>query len=459
MKRIAAIVCVLTGAAFADDSPQSRDSRLRISLFAEHPEIVTPTGIDVDRRGRVWAIESNTHFPPAGYKGHASDRILVMTPGKPGERATEIVAFADGLTHAMSIAVRTANTVKQAPNSDQVFVATRRDIFLYRDTNGDDRHDSRERIIQLDTPGNYPHNGIAGFAFDALDWMYFGLGENLGADYKLIGSDGTVLGGGGEGGNLYRCRMDGSQLTRWATGFWNPHASCVDAFGRLFTVDNDADSRPPCRLLHIVRGGDYGYRFRNGRKGLHPFTAWDGEVPGTLPMVSGTGEAPSGIVAYESDGFPEDYQGTLLVGSWGDHRIDQYKLQANGASFRSRPRAIIQGGEDFRPVGLAVGPDGDVYCTDWVKKDYKVHGHGRVWRISSVTKPVREVARPTTNTAKKNIKRAAVALTSRQLPVRRDAARELASSDAGREFLQFVLQQEQFTARQRIEALCALARV
>ena len=78
-----------------------------------------------------------------------------------------------------------------------------------------------------------------------------------------------------------------------------------DAFGRLFAVDNDPDSRPPCRLLHIVEGGDYGYRFRNGRKGLHPFTAWNGELPGTLGMVAGTGEAPSGVVAYEADNLPD----------------------------------------------------------------------------------------------------------------------------------------------------------
>ena len=52
--------------------------------------------------------------------------------------------------------------------------------------------------------------------------VYFGLGENLGADYRLIGSDGTTLAGGGEGGNIYRCRPDGSKLERVATGFWNP---------------------------------------------------------------------------------------------------------------------------------------------------------------------------------------------------------------------------------------------
>ena len=41
----------------ADDLPKSLDPRLKIELFAEHPQIVTPTGLDVDHRGRVFAIE------------------------------------------------------------------------------------------------------------------------------------------------------------------------------------------------------------------------------------------------------------------------------------------------------------------------------------------------------------------------------------------------------------------
>ena len=211
--------------------------------------------------------------------------------------------------------------------------------------------------------------------------VYFGLGENLGADYRLIGHDGTTLSGGGEGGNIYRCRPDGTQLERVATGFWNPFHMAFDVFGRLFAVDNDPDSRPPCRLLHIVDGGDYGYRFRNGRKGLHPFTAWNGELPGTLGMVAGTGEAPSGVVAYESDNLPEDYRGTLLVTSWGDHRIEQYRLEPHGASFRSVMKPVVTGGDDFRPVGIAAAPDGSLYISDWVDKSYSVHGKGRIWRL------------------------------------------------------------------------------
>jgi glucose/arabinose dehydrogenase len=269
-----------TGSLFADDDhPRSLDPEIKIELFAESPQIVTPTGIDVDHAGRVWAIESNTHFPPEGYSGHPTDRILVMQDVNGDGKADKIVTFTDGLTHTMSIAVKplwlnqpeaqaratAEKPVARAPGWSSVFVATRRNIFLFHDDNGDLKADRKERIIRLETEGDYPQNGLAGYAFDAMGGMCFGFGENLGADYKIIGSDGTTFSGGGEGGNIYRCRPDGTKLKQWATGFWNPHASSVDAFGRVFTVDNDPDSWPPCRLLHIIEGGDYGYRFSNGR--------------------------------------------------------------------------------------------------------------------------------------------------------------------------------------------------
>ncbi len=380
-------VVVPAGLLAADEAPKSVDPRLKIELFAEHPQIVTPTGIDVDYRGRVFAIESNTHFPPEGYKGHPTDRVLVMSDSDNDGRADKIVVFTDGLTHSMSVLVRplwfpVAKTDKQAAPKQSVYVATRREIRLFHDHDGDDIADRHDSIVRLETKGNYPHNGLAGFALDGLGWLYFGFGENLGEEFKIIGSDGVTI-AGKDGGNIYRCRLDGSKLNQICTGFWNPHANAWDAFGHLFSVDNDPDSRPPCRLIHVIPDGDYGYRFRNGRKGLHPFTSWNGEVPGTLPMVGGTGEAPSGILAYESDGLPDEYVGNLLVTSWGDHRIDRFRLQPKGTSFTALAEPLITGGENFRPVGIATAPDGSLYCTDWVLRDYKLHGHGRIWRIRS----------------------------------------------------------------------------
>ncbi len=451
-------VAMLAGElAAADPLPQSRDPRLVIELFAADPDIVTPTGLDVDHAGRVFMIESNTHFPPEGYAGHPTDRLLVLRDQDGDGRAEKPVVFADGFVHAMSVAVRTSF---DPDRPDTVLIATRKDVIALWDDDGDLVADRRRRILHLETPGNYPHNGLAGFAFDARGHMYIGLGENLGAKYQLIGSDKTTLSGGGEGGNIYRCRLDGSHLQRFATGFWNPHANCVDAFGRLFSVDNDPDSLPPCRLMHIVAGGDYGYRFRNGRKGFHPFTSWNGEIPGTLPMLAGTGEAPSGIVAYESDGLPGEYVGNLLVTSWGDHRIDRFRLVERGASYESVAEVLIQGGVNFRPVGLATAPDGSLFCTDWVLRDYKVHGRGRVWRIrrksSDSDRPVVDVA---TVTAKTGVDQLVQLVRSPRLALRRAAARALAGTVAGRQRMRQLISDHRSSTRTRVEVLWAMALV
>jgi putative membrane-bound dehydrogenase-like protein len=366
------------------ETPHPADDRLVVELIAREPEIVTPTGVAVDERGRIWVIENQTHHRPAEYKGPAGDRIRIYDDFALDGRARRVTTFAEGFKNGMGLAIA---------RDGSVYFATRSEIMVLGSSSVDVATD-KQTIVRLDTAGDYPHNGLSGFAFDAFDNVYFGFGENLGASYQLIGSDGTMLSGGGEGGNIYRCRPDGSKLVRVATGFWNPFHMTFDAFGRLFAVDNDPDSRPPCRLLHIIPGGDYGYRFRNGRKGLHPFTAWNGELPGTLPMVAGTGEAPSGIVAYESNGLPDEYRGDLIVTSWGDHIIQRFKLAERGASFTSQPQTMIRGGESFYPVGIATAPDGSLVVTDWADKSYPLHGKGRIWRIRTKESPPDDGLRP-----------------------------------------------------------------
>ncbi|MFN6105643.1 MAG: hypothetical protein ACK5EA_14530, partial [Planctomycetaceae bacterium] len=190
----------LASLAAQDDLPRSLDPRVKIELFAENPQIVTPTGLDVDSAGRVLALESNTHFPPAEYPGPKSDRLLVFPTSPAGGRAETVVLFADGFRHAMSVLVappwlRTqAGLEADAPaGAAAVYVATRRSIWRLHDDNGDAVADRRDELVQLETKGDYPHNGLAGFALDGTDWLYFGFGENLGEAYAIVGIDGTRL--------------------------------------------------------------------------------------------------------------------------------------------------------------------------------------------------------------------------------------------------------------------------
>ena len=355
--------------------PNVLDDRLVLEEFVSHPDLTTPTGIAVTSDGKVLVVECHTHFPPDDYQGLKHDRVLWFQDTDGDGKADKKTVFFEGTTQTMNLAVH--------PNGD-VFLATRRSVLILRDLDEDGIADENKTIVHLITEGNYPHNGISGFSFNEDGDVFFGLGENLGKDYSMVGSDGSVVSGGGEGGSIFRMKADGARLVRYATGFWNPYRTTIDAFGRMFMVDNDADSRPPCRLNHVVANGDYGYRFKYGRKGLHPYTAWNGENPGMLPMASGVGDGPSGVLAYESTHLPSDYLGGVFVtAAWIHNRLEFHQLVPAGASFRTKMTTVIQGDDNFRPISITTAPDGSLYMTDWVDKSYNIHGFGRVWRIRS----------------------------------------------------------------------------
>jgi putative membrane-bound dehydrogenase-like protein len=387
-----ALVVLFCGAisAVASDPPnvampKVNDPQLQLRLFAAEPNIVTPTGIAIDPWHRIFVIESHTHFPKKDYPGPKTDRVKMFVDSDRDGAFDKVTVFAEGFRFSMSLAF--------SPKGE-LYLVHRNGVVILRDDNGDGVCDQQKAIVEMDTRGNYPHNGLGGIAFSSDGWLYLGTGENLGEKYTLKGSDGSSHSGGGEGGNVFRCKPDGSQLQHVATGFWNAFGLEFNSAGHLFCVDNDPDSRPPCRLIDVIQGGDYGYRFRYGRSGLHPFSAWNGELPGTLPMVAGTGEAPAGVLDTWRARLPAKYDGGLLVTSWGDYRVEFYPLATQGASLHAEREVIVQGNDMFRPVAFAAAPDGSVYFTDWVDRDYSVHGKGRIWKLASTAATVRSKPAP-----------------------------------------------------------------
>jgi putative membrane-bound dehydrogenase-like protein len=369
----------LAGAS-GQDLPKVNDPDLEVSLYAAEPLIQQPVGMCFDERGRLLVIESHTHFRPKDWKGPEHDQIIALVDKDGDGRAEERVVFFDQTDMTMDLALHP---------SGWVYASTRDEILRLRDEDGDGRAEKVERrLVFLDTAGRYPHNGLSGLAFDKGGNLFFGMGENLGSAYTLK-AGATEIADQGEGGNIFWCTAEGKRLRRVATGFWNPFGVCVDAGGNVFATDNDPDSSPPCRLHHIVEGGDYGYQFRYGRSGLHPFISWNGQLPGTLPMLAGTGEAPCDVISYAPTtvgsyrGLGTRWHGSLLVASWVDHRVESYQLQPGAGTFKAQRQMLCEGGADFRPVAFAVAADGSLFVSDWVKRDYNLHGHGRVWKIQA----------------------------------------------------------------------------
>ncbi len=353
--------------------PEVRDSRLRLSLFASEPDIVTPIGATVDAGDRLFVIESHTHLPEHDYDGPDSDRIKVFEDADGDGKPERISVFADGFDDAMNLAF--------SPQGD-LYVVHRAGVSRLSDENDDGISDTRREIIWLETSQTYAHSCLLGVLVSHDGWLYVSRGNTGGHAYTLHTRAGEFLSGYGDGGHIVRCRLDGSELREVATGFWNPFALEIDAFGRLLCADNDPDARGPNRLVHIMRGGNYGFRSLYGGSGLHPYCAWNGELPDTLPLLAGTGEAPSGVLACDYAALPEDYAGDYLVTTWGAHAIERYRPKKSGTSFQGEREVVIQGGADFRPVGITADSRGTVYFTDWVKKDYPNHGQGRIWRLT-----------------------------------------------------------------------------
>ena len=329
-----------------------------VERLAEHPELVTPTGIDLDSQGNVWVVSCHTHFRPSSYQGPEFDEILFFDSEGKNRRV-----FYN----------KTKTTMQLLWGADGwLYVAQRDRILRVKDSDNDGVGDTEETIAGLDTLADYPHNGLSGMTWHTDGGLIFSLGENFGKDWTLRGSDGRSLAGRGEGG-VFHCTKAGGDIRRIAKGFWNPFGLWMRSDGVLFAAENDPGSRPPCRLLHVVEGGDYGFQYVYGSAPVHPFVCWEGQLRGTLGMIHPSGEGPCAVVGLASG---------VMIPSWSNHCIDYYPLRWQGATLQAQRIELLRGSDMFRPTGMVRKNDREYYFADWVSPSYELHGMGRLWKLT-----------------------------------------------------------------------------
>ena len=236
----------------------------------------------------------------------------IMTARRPLE------TFADGFVHAMSLAVRFG---------DGVYLATRKEVFHLTDTDGDGKVDRPKRRCCISIRSrDYPHNGLAGFAFDGLGYLVHWAGRKPRRG---------LLSGWNRWTHAFGRRRRGERLSL------PPRRHRSHAVGDRFLesarfvrrrVRADVHRRQRSRRPAPLPDGPHhpGGRLRlslSQRTPGHPSVHGMGRrVARHAADGLWSGRAPCGIVAYESDALPAEYRGSLLVTSWGDHRVDRYRF-------------------------------------------------------------------------------------------------------------------------------------
>jgi putative heme-binding domain-containing protein len=163
-------------------------------------------------------------------------------------------------------------------------------------------------------------------------------------------------------GAVYRCRPDGSNLEVYATGLRGSDGLCFSETWDLFTNDNDHESLPdrytPYRILHVTPGADFGWpRGWAARRSPERNDLID-------PINPGLGRGvPVGQCYYGDTFLPATYQKSLLVAQWGHRAVTAYRLIANGATFTTEERPLLNCEGRARPVGVCVGRGGRVFVT------------------------------------------------------------------------------------------------
>ena len=230
------------------------------------------------------------------------------------------------------------------------------------------------------------HIGVTGHDLHGLilgpdGRLYFSSGDR---GFCVTNQQGRVLNHPDTGGVL-RCDLDGSHLEVFCTGLRNPQELAFDDLGNLWTVDNDTAGADPCRVLHLIHRGDYGWRTSyQHMEGFGPWVQeelWKGGRDGILPPAGTVSQGPSGLAYYPGTGFGNRFAGRFLHcdfpgGVWS------FSVKPEGGSYVVADKEKVLWGA--WPTDVDFGPDGALYILDWVA-GWEMPQRGRIYRLTEAS--------------------------------------------------------------------------
>ncbi len=397
-------------------------SGLKVELFAAEPLLANPVAFCIDDRGRFYVAETfRLHAGVTDNRSHmnwldadmacrtVADRVAMyrkylsadefrkyqvdhervrLVEDRDGDGKADFASvFADGFKDAAD-----GIGAGLLARKGDVYFTCIPDLWRLRDTNQDGKADVKESL----STGYGVHVAFLGHDLHGLRMgpdgrLYFSVGDR---GLNVTNKEGKHL-FAPDAGSVLRCESDGSNLEIFATGLRNPQELAFDDHGNLFTCDNNSDGGDRARWVHLVEGGDSGWRMGyqyldfptsrgpwNAEKLWHP--RWDGQAAYFLPPIINISDGPSGLTHDPGTGLPAKYRDHFFLadfrGGAGNSGVRSFANKPRGASFE------LVDAQEFAWSVLATdvefGPDGSVYVLDWVNGWNKT-GKGRIWKVTA----------------------------------------------------------------------------
>jgi putative heme-binding domain-containing protein len=160
-------------------------------------------------------------------------------------------------------------------------------------------------------------------------------------------------------GFVLRTDADGKKWELICAGLRNTYDLAFNSDGELFGFDSDAECDwglpwyRPTRILHLVPGGEYGFREGTGK--------WPKYYPDSLPSVLDIGiGSPTGMKFGDASNFPERYKRALYALDWSYGRIFAVNIVPRGASYGATAELFVKG-VPLTLTDIEFGNDGAMY--------------------------------------------------------------------------------------------------
>jgi quinoprotein glucose dehydrogenase len=390
---------------------------LEIKLWAAEPMLANPVAFNFDERGRIFVAETYRYrtsvldirdymwmledelacrtvedrtalirkaFGPAGEKELSIEgEILRLLEDTNGDGvADRSYVYADGFNSPLD-GIASGVLARRG----KVWFTNIPSVWQFT---GDKKAETRTEISRgYGVRFNYTGHDLHGLIFGPDGKLYFSNGDR-GATVKT--KEGGIIHTPDEGA-VYRCNPDGTQMELFATGLRNPQSLVFNEFGDLLTGDNDCDNGDEERLVHVVEGGDSGWRIGYQFAPLERAGPWNterlwhqrhpGQAAYIVPPICNIEDGPSGIEYYPGTGLNPSYAGSLFIthfkGAIARSGIYTYTLKQKGAGYEiddSKPFLT-----SALPTDVKFGPDGRLYISDWAD-GWPKSKRGRIYAIS-----------------------------------------------------------------------------